>query len=110
MNWFNWSKQQLTFQDDISSPVSFSFPSTPCIGSPYDSPTHSARSSISIPNEENEIQSHINEDYIKEENTMIINYPYIGQLDHTSEEYLFIPFVYCILEMRFPSHYNIHKK
>ena len=117
MYWFNWNSDNPSLQpykQDISSPISFSFPPTPCIGSPCDSPIHSARSSISI--EENEIQNHIHEEYLKhkehieEHNTQTFILPNIGQLDHASEIYIFIPFVYCILEMRYPTHLSIHKK
>ena len=55
MYWFNWNSDNPSlhpYKQEISSPLSFSFPPSPCIGSPCDSPIHSARSSISI--EENE--------------------------------------------------------
>jgi hypothetical protein len=173
MYWFNWNSDNPSLhphKQDISSPISFSFPPTPCIGSPCDSPIHSARSSISIDEneiqnhiyeeylkdqehieeneiqnhiheeylkdqkhieeneiqnhiheeylkdqehiEENEIQNHIHEEYLKdqehieENDTKTIILPNIGQLDHNKKEYINIPFVYYILEMKLKTHYK----
>ena len=154
MYWFNWNSDNPSLhphKQDISSPISFSFPPTPCIGSPCDSPFHSARSSISIDEneiqnhiyeeylkdqehieEENEIQNHIHEEYLKhqehieendiqnhiheeylkdqehieENDTKTIILPNIGQLDHNKKEYIIIPFVYYILEMKLKTHYK----
>jgi hypothetical protein len=110
MYWFNWNSDHPSLhphKEDISSPISFSFPSTPCIGSPYDSPNHSTRSSISTI-DGNEILNHIHEEYyLKEENdTKTIVLPNIGQLDHNKKEYIIIPFVYYILEMKLKTHYK----